>query len=279
MSDSKSGEKKMRRLFAMSAPVAVLALGVLSPLSAIAQATVLKVIGSDSVPVPFAWVSVEGGAANITDEQGQVSLGAARRKTMAVEVRRIGYQPWLGKLDLPDSAAVLTVTLPRLTQTLASVVVSTAAAKRRLQLTGFYDRWLMRQKGALTAIFIGPEEIEKRHPTHTSDLLFGVNGVSMMSGSDGAMCARGSGGSCFMTVLVDGSVLRNTTLSCTLPSNSPLGRGAMAKASPGPDINQYIDAANVAAIEVYARGATMPASLQAADNSCGVIAIWTGSRR
>ena len=40
-----------------------------------------------------------------------------------------------------------------------------------------------------------------------------------------------------------------------------------------------LDAANVAALEVYARGATMPASLQAADNSCGVIAIWSGSRR
>jgi hypothetical protein len=126
---------------------------------------------------------------------------------------------------------------------------------------------------------MGPEEIEKRHPTHTSDLLFGLSGVSMTNGPDGAMCARGSGGSCFMAVLLDGNVLRNTTNVCTLHSSLHAGPGGTPKDVVGPDINQYIDAANVTAIEVYARGATMPASLQAADNSCGVIAIWTGSRR
>ena len=114
----------------------------------------------------------------------------------------------------PDTAAVLTVVLPRIAQSLSSVTITSIAARSRLQRTGFYDRWLQRQKGTSSAMFMGPEEIEKRHPTHTSALLFGLSGVSI-----------------------------------------------------------------VAALEVYARGATMPASLQAADNSCGVIAIWTGSRR
>jgi hypothetical protein len=36
----------------------------------------------------------------------------------------------------------------------------------------------------------------------------------------------------------------------------------------------------VAAIEVYPRGATLPPSLPAtADASCGLIAIWTGGRK
>ena len=82
-----------------------------------------------------------------------------------------------------------------------------------------------------------------------------------------------------MAVLLDGNVLRNTTNVCTLHSSLHAGPGGTPKDVVGPDINQYIDAANVTAIEVYARGATMPASLQAADNSCGVIALWTGSRR
>ena len=269
----------MRYVSGMSAFMAALALSAASPACAIAQATVLKVIGSDSVPVPFAWVSVDGGTSSITDEGGHVTLGAARHKKLTVEVRRIGYEPWLGKLDLPDTAAVLTVVLPRIAQSLSSATITSIAARSRLQRTGFYDRWLQRQKGTLSATFMAPEEIEKRHPTHTSDLLFGLSGVSMTNGPDGAMCARGSGGSCFMAVLLDGNVLRNTTNVCTLHSSLHVGPGGTPKDVVGPDINQYIDAANVAALEVYARGATMPASLQAADNSCGVIAIWTGSRR
>jgi hypothetical protein len=185
----------VRRLSGMRLLFATLTLGVLAPASVFAQMTVLKVIGSDSVPIPFAWVSVEGGIANITDEKGTVSLGAARHKTLTVDVRRIGYQPWFGKLELPDTAAVLIVTLPRLAQQLAGVTVTGQAVRSSLALTGFYDRWLMRQKGALSATFIGPEEIEKRHPSRASDLLQGVLGVSLMHTERGGMVAKGTGAS------------------------------------------------------------------------------------
>jgi hypothetical protein len=47
----------------------------------------------------------------------------------------------------------------------------------------------------------------------------------------------------------------------------------------GVDLNRYITANDVSAIEVYTHGGNMPASLQVTDNACGVIAIWTGSRR
>jgi hypothetical protein len=270
----------MRYVSGMSAFMAALALSAASPACAIAQATVLKVIGSDSVPVTFAWVSVEGGIANITDEKGTVSLGAIRHKTLTVDVRRIGYQPWFGKLELPDTAAVLTVTLRRLAQQLAGVTVTGQAVKSQLELTGFYDRWLQRQKGALSATFIGPEELEKRHPSRTTDMLYGLNGVSMVN-FGGAMMARGIGGTCFMTVLLDGNVLCPKggcygSSSSNAPSIS--SRSGNMPAS-GVDINQYINANDVSAIEVYARGGNMPITLQAGNSACGVIAIWTGSRR
>jgi len=250
------------------------------PACVTAQSSTLKVIGSDSVPVPFAWVSVGGGSASITDDKGTVSLGAARHKTLTVEVRRIGYQPWFGKLELPDTATMLTVTLPRLAQQLSGVTITGERIKSPLEITGFYDRWQQRQKGTLSATFIGPEEIEKRHPSHTSDLLYGLNGVSMMQGPGGAMCARGNGGTCFMTVLVDGNVLRpSPPLSCAMQGSLNISKYPNPKSDVGPDINMYLDASTVAAIEIYARGGNMPVSLQAADNACGVIAIWTGSRR
>lgn len=265
--------------FGMRTLAFTLALGALMPATAPAQTTILKVIGTDSVPVPFAWVSVEGGTANITDEKGTVSLGATRRRTLTVEVRRIGYQPWFGKLEFPDSATTLTVTLPRIAQQLAGVTVTGQIVKTQLELVGFYDRWMQRQKGTLSATFIGPEELEKRHPSRTSDMLYGQHGVTMVHADNGAICAKGNGGSCFMTVLIDGNVLRpSPPMICPGSATAHIGR----LPTPGPggaDINMYIDANEVAAIEIYARGGNMPISLQAMDNGCGVMAIWTGSRK
>ena len=251
------------------------------PLSVSAQRSVLKIAGSDSVAVPFAWVAVEGGTAGITDERGELTLGTTRNKTLTVEVRRIGYQPWFGKITLPDTAAVLTVTLPRIVQQLAGINVTGAQVKSRLELAGFYDRWMMRQKGTLSATFIGPEELEKRHPAKTSDMLYGLNGIMIVHGPNGAKCAKGLGGSCFMTVLVDGSVLRGGSSSCPAGSATQHigpGPGSGAGAA-GVDIDSYLDVSQVAAIEVYARGGNMPVSLQTTDNICGVLAIWTGPRK
>ena len=111
-------------------------------------------------------------------------------------------------------------------------------------------------------------------------MLYGLNGISLMRGSNGAMCARGNGGSCFMTVLIDGNVLQPSPgTGCLGPSTLHIGSRSSASNDKGPDINVFLDANDVAAIEIYARGGNMPVSLQAVDNACGVLAIWTGSRR
>ena len=94
--------------FMIATRVAALFLGTVVPVIATGQATVLKVIGVDSVPVPFAWVSVEDGTASITDEKGTVSLGATRHRT-------------------------LTVTLPRLAPQLAGVTVTGQGVNRQLE--------------------------------------------------------------------------------------------------------------------------------------------------
>ncbi len=44
-------------------------------------------------------------------------------------------------------------------------------------------------------------------------------------------------------------------------------------------IDRVLDANDISAVEVYARGGNIPTSLYAADAACGVIAIWTGSRK
>ena len=71
-----------------------------------AQTRMLRVVASNDQPVVYALVTTEGGSGQITDEHGEISLGAGKKKTLSVTVRRIGYRPWSGKIELPDTAAV-----------------------------------------------------------------------------------------------------------------------------------------------------------------------------
>jgi hypothetical protein len=237
-----------------------------------AQARVIRVVSSDGQPVAFANVSVEGGITQITDEKGEVSLGAGKRQTLTFNVRRIGFMPWFGKIELPDTAAVLLVSLPRLAQKLSTVTVSgEKAIKSSLVLSGFYDRWLMRQKGMLSAVFISPEELEFRHPDRITGMLYGLNGVQIKRGcvqppaQKGGNCLQGliaastSRPGCPMTIVVDDR------------QQYPLAGASV-------DIDMLLDANDVAAIEVYARGGNMPIGFQFQDVGCGVVAFWTGSR-
>jgi hypothetical protein len=256
-----------------------------------AQSSRLRVIGTDSMPVAYAWVSIQGGLGGITDEKGELTLGQTRRKQLATEVRRIGYSPWAGNIVLPDSAVVITVQLARLAQSLGTVSVTGQqnAAGLNLPLRGFYDRWMMRQKGALSATFIGPEEIETRRPSRPSDLLYGIPGVSLSRTPRGGMVAKAGGGTCYMAVMLDGHRICPASGCHTSEANSQNAGQLAARTSLAAkvdstddnlvDLNQYVNISEVAAIEVYVRGGNMPISLQVTDSGCGVIAIWTGSRR
>jgi hypothetical protein len=245
-------------------------LAILLPTIVESQARVIRVVSSDGQPVAYANVSVEGGTTQVTDEKGDVALGAGKRQTFAIRVRRIGFSPWFGKLELPDTAATLTITLPRLAQNLSTVTVSGEKhIKSPLVLSGFYDRWLMRQKGVLSAVFISPEELEFRHPDKITNMLYGLNGVQMSqacvepsAGRGG--CLRGlvafKPPRCPMAIVIDGQ-----------QQHPPKGGFV--------DLNMLLMASDVAAIEVYVRGGNMPVNFQFQDTACGVIAFWTGSRR
>lgn len=264
-------------------------LALAAPLVASGQQRKLIVISSDSQPIAYAYVTVNGGTGMITDEKGEVSLGAGKTKTVTVIVRRIGYAPWFGQLTLPDTAALLRVTLGRIAQNLATVSVSGSASRAGLSLTmkGFYDRWEMRQKGLLTATFIGPEEIEFRHPDKITNVLRGLNGVSFRQSVENQQVAFGLNGQCQMAIVVDG-IEQCPTAGCnpsahgaSISGGRPTpgaGRGNVLSEQTAVLIDRILEANNVSAIEVYPRGGNMPITLQVADPACGVIAFWTGSR-
>jgi len=231
------------------------------------QGRVVRVVAENGQPVMYANVTLEGATTRITNEKGEVNLGAGKGQKFTVRVSRIGFAPWFGRVDLP-SIATMTVTLPQIAQTLATVTVNgSPQIKTPLQLTGFYDRWLMRQTGTLSGVFIGPEELEFRHPSRITSMLGGLNGVRVLKyegknlGTSENLIAVATTSAdimkmCPMAVLIDGHQQR-----------------------PPVFIDRLLDANAVMAIEVYDRGGNMPINLQADDSACGVLAFWTGSRK
>ncbi len=249
-----------------------------------AQIRKLRVLSVDSVPIVYAFVTFDGGDGKITDDKGEISLGTGKTKTLTVNARRIGFQPWFGKLTFPDTAAVLTVTLPSVAQRLGDVIVTgSSSATQSLPLKGFYDRWTMRQKGLLSAVFISPEEIEFRHPNKITNMLNGINGVSLVRNEKGDQVAVGNDSHCQMAIMLDGTRVCPAA-GCDGGTGGPTGflRGLskpIINDASAVIIDHVIDAASVEAIEVYPRGGNMPSSLSVSDQACGVIAFWTGSRK
>jgi hypothetical protein len=98
-------------------------------------------------------------------------------------------------------------------------------------------------------------------------------------------------GSCQMTVLVDGHVVCPeggcNPAAPSAPTQPPpsvrrSSRTFIPHPAPGSDkfvaLDDVLNETDVAAVEVYPRGATVPASLPNVDASCGVVAFWTGGR-
>jgi hypothetical protein len=238
-----------------------------------AQDRVLRVTGTDGQPISYAFVQANGGHAMLTDEDGRVGMGAGKKQTLTIEVRRIGFTPFYGKLDFPDTAVTMPIVLTAIAQQLGSVKVTANKSKNSLELSGFYRRWLDAQKGVTSAVFIGPEEIDKRNSSRVTAMLSGVNGVNISRTSNGnSVAVSGAGGLCPMAIIVDGrKVCPNGGCNALDMSKGLTDMNAVA-------LDQVLDINSVAGIEVYKRGGNMPTDFHV-DGECGAIAFWTGSRK
>lgn len=276
----------------------ILVAGALASARAAAQSTIIKVTdGDDHKPVPYAWVVVHSGTTAIANERGEVDIGKAARKTITVDVHRIGYQPWSGKLTLPDSATTQTVELARVAQPLAGVTVSASAVQNALESEGFYTRWLEKQQGQYrNATFIGPEMIEARKASLTTDLLDRVLELRFHRDSKGVLAVIGTGrrpagtqirrdrndrndpsnelaaDACFMNVLIDGGpVCPAVGCHYVFPGDPP----GSTNDDHSIDINKAISPSHVAGIEVYPRQDGMPRLVRDLWNGCGIVVIWS----
>ena len=129
----------------------------------------------------------------------------------------------------------------------------------QLELSGFYHR---RDRGQ--GRFLGPEEIDDRTVTQTSEFLRRVPLIRLQyRGTSkepvigrGIVNFRGGTGACYPDVVLDGMKVREGGAVLTIR------------------FDDLVAPLEVEAIEVYAGGATVPRQWLS-DSGCGLIVIWT----
>lgn len=236
-------------------------LAVLPPVCALAQDSAAsvrraaldgRIVGESGQAVAYAAVFAAGGALLArADESGIFHLGGFPAGTQQFGVRRIGYAPIDFEIEMPaDSTVTVVVRLKQVIPRLREITVEEKRISMSLWRVGFYDR---QERGVGT--FFLPLEIDERHPQQLSDMLYGVNSVTMNNGgTQGGRFAYGmeAGGPCRMHVWLDGKPMR-------------LGSEGLAE----------IPMNGIRAIEVYPRASVTPLEFQGIEYRCGAIVLWT----
>ena len=184
-----------------------------------------------------------------TDAQGHFDLGLFERGSLSLMVRRLGYQQRVILIETGprESTTALDVALVPVAEQLDTVDVSTSFAPTKLR--GFYER--SRQKRTFGRFFT-QSEIMKMNPANASELLRSVPGVRLASNQSGGNVIRIRG--CQPMVWIDDQRV------------------------PGAELDDLIVPSDIAAIEVYASSAGIPAQyLDRGNRLCGLILVWTRS--
>jgi hypothetical protein len=220
----------------------------------------------DETPLGAARVSLVGRKlVAFSDAAGRFSIAGLRSGSYVIEVKRLGYEPLLLQVELPAADTVrVDVLLRPAAVTLPSVEVLGASPPSPPSpqppppaiLRGFYDR-----KAHGGGFFLTREDIRRLDPRLFTDLLRQAPGIRLqpVRGPSGtsfqAVTDRASGSrTCPMLYYVDG---------VPFPVAGDVG------------INNLIQPADVAAIEVYSGASRVPLEYHSGSASCGVILIWT----
>lgn len=187
-----------------------------------------------------------------TNPRGEFRLTNVPAGTLTVGVRRLGFIPTVGSIEVgPNEAATMTVIVTPLAQSLAAVIVR---GDRRFEdhgrLAGFYQRRSRSSGGH----FITRDQIDQRNPAQVTDLFRGVPGARIYS-STFTNVVRFRGMRCAPLVWLDGF-----------------------PATAGEFDLDALDPYIIEGIEVYLGVATVPPEFRwvRGGGSCGAIVIWTG---
>jgi len=251
-----------------------------------ARPVTVRITTAGGQPVPYALVSAEGTPDRIADANGAIVLALPARDSVRVSARRIGFRPLDGWARRAGSEDVFEAAMTPLAAFIDTVRVM-ARQVTPLSRTGFYDRAERVQRGATLGEFITPEELDRRNLTQLSQILQGrqysrILTTGVRGRQEAVVLGRAR---CAMNIVVDGFAVTNT-LQETVPTGVPQSiRGGVSQTtgSEGTRIglDDIVDGRAVMGIEIYPSTVNAPAELipTASRGSCGLVVIWTGSRR
>lgn len=255
--------------YTLLAGVALCGAALASPLAAQQPARMTTLSGNitnlNGIPLARAEVIIVGtGLRAIANDSGVYEFLAVPVGRIKIVARRIGFEPdeqrttlELGKHKQVDFE------LKGLPELLDSVMVREAGGNGRMS-----DFWARRLVGV--GAFLTHDDIERRRPMRSSDLLRTVTGVKVVQGESGfdkpaiimgrnAVLTRGGranqpqlANDCHVSYYVDGSWV-------------PPGTFHMDDLSP----------LMLEAVEVYRGPAEIPVRFRQRETACGVIALWT----
>ena len=217
-----------------------------------------RVTGATGRPIPDATVTVWGtGAATVTSENGEFTLGDLPAGTHTLEARSLGFVPSRQPVDIVSGAAgAAEVELANLGIMLDTIRVTS----QRVFTRGLTD--FDRRKRMGFGRFFDEREIERRNPIFLTDLLRAISGVYVVpgqSGGDDVLMRGGFGGAamCRPDLIVDGVRQIN---DATFP------------------VDMQVWGNQLRAVEVYSRPTSVPVEFQSM-TGCGAIVVWTGMNR
>lgn len=204
-------------------------------------------------PISAAGVTLRGSRVGaFTESDGQFALPTAAAGIDTLEVRYVGYEPGFVELDLRaghTTRLVLLLSPDAVSLAELEVTVNRGPGPGAAMTEGFRHRMA---RGIGT--FFTREDIERRNPRHTSDLLRTVPGVRIGAqrvGRTSVVMSRGALGGCSPEIFVDGLHLQGASVDDVIV----------------PDLG---------GVEVYSGPTRIPPRFSTlAPTNCGAVVIWT----
>ena len=217
-----------------------------------------RVTREDRSPLRGALVRVVGVGSTVrSGANGGFAILDASVGTQTVEARMIGYTPHRRTVQVKAAGAdeivlVLPVQRPQLDTVRVAASRPVSAEVRGIEA---------RARGGTGRFFSG-DVIRERSSMFVTDILRGMNGLIVDSGTRGNQVRmRGYGVSdepCTPWVYFDGALVQ-------VGGNEPSSL----------NIDDFVTRADVAAMEVYSRASAVPAEFASGSTGCGAIAVWS----
>lgn len=223
------------------------------------------VVTADGRPVAAAQVAIER-SHTLSNARGEWVLDDAPPGTRMLEVRALGYYPERRRVDVITGAPPVRIALSTFKAVLDTIRV-TASRISGVDLEGFRNRKATSGFGH----FITPDDIARRNPTVTSDLLRMVPTLRI----------EASKGSAQQTITMRGLWVQ---WPGGIPRCSPLlyidgqYRGVLDENQTADDIDHWVAPRDIAGIEVYTQQEVPPQFSRGMAAECGSILIWTKLR-